>query len=71
MLGNVWEWCSDGYAEYAGEAQTDPSALGSGGVIRGGAWYDDPGGVRAATRLWHAREDRYANLGFRIARGQV
>ena len=46
MHGNVWEWCSDGYAaDYYKQSPVDdpPGALGaSDRVYRGGGWDDEP-----------------------------
>ncbi len=69
MLGNVWEWCSDGYASgyYGDSPGSDPQ--GSPGasyrVIRGGSWGDDPQACRAAVRLCNSPEFRSNDLGFR------
>ena len=52
MQGNVWEWCSDRYGDYAAAAATDPQgpAQGSLRVLRGGSWNGTAGGCRSAYR---------------------
>ncbi|MCP4379521.1 MAG: formylglycine-generating enzyme family protein, partial [bacterium] len=54
MSGNVYEWCQN------------PS--GSTRVVRGGAWYDDAGLCRAASRDDYVPGSRYDYIGFRLLR---
>ncbi|MCY2931705.1 MAG: formylglycine-generating enzyme family protein [Planctomycetota bacterium] len=69
MLGNVWEWCNDGYGEYPSGAVTDPAgADDSRRVLRGGDWRCGPLFCRAAHRFGSAptyRGDVFR--GFRVA----
>ncbi|MFW5845699.1 MAG: formylglycine-generating enzyme family protein, partial [Planctomycetota bacterium] len=52
MLGNVWEWCRDGYAPYPADPSPDHVGGGSGvRVARGGCWADPPEQLRAANRV--------------------
>ncbi len=72
MHGNVWEWCWDQYdKEYYGTSpEHDPTGPDSGlyRVSRGGGWDSLAVGCRAAYRDGLTPENRYFNLGFRLAR---
>ena len=72
MLGNVWEWSSDFWADrYLEGPRSDPAgpAGGAGRVLRGGSWGADARRVRAACRLWFRPVGRDRSLGFRLSRG--
>jgi formylglycine-generating enzyme required for sulfatase activity len=70
MHGNVWEWCADGQRDYADSPERDPEGPGDGDsrVVRGGSWFDRPGGARAAYRGWGLRGNAILrDGGFRFA----
>ena len=70
MLGNVWEWVEDRYAEYPGGSVHDPVGPETGlyRVRRGGAWNGAAVQCRAPFRMGYLPEERKRNLGFRILR---
>jgi formylglycine-generating enzyme required for sulfatase activity len=70
MLGNVWEWCQDGWRTYTAVAAVDPMGpidADAIRVLRGGGWFSSARDVRAACRLLRRPGYRFDNLGFRCA----
>src|SRR5260370_5647999 len=69
MLGNVWEWCQDGYdPEYYKKSPRDdppgpsqPEA--SSRILRGGSWLTVPGNCRPAYRPWRVPAFRNNDFG--------
>jgi len=60
--GNVWEWCLNRYTD-----PDDPSTTGGGDrSLRGGSWFINPAGARAAYRGRGDPGDRGSAVGFRL-----
>ncbi len=75
MLGNVWEWCQDGWdAEFYAKSPSDdpvaPVGASAGRVLRGGSWDGYARLVRAAFRYWLDPGYRNGNVGFRCGEFQ-
>jgi formylglycine-generating enzyme required for sulfatase activity len=70
MLGNVLEWCQDGWHEYTGTAAVDPIGSAEPGVrrvFRGGGWDLSARFVRSAFRIAVEPAGRDDALGFRCS----
>ena len=71
MLGNVFEWCTDGQRSYSLSAVDDPvgeTDVGVVRVVRGGSWFGDARDVRAACRDAGSPDGRRPLFGFRCSR---
>jgi len=73
MLGNVWEWCADGYGS---DAYTQPETTNplyrnpntTERVLRGGCWFLDARSQRVALRGGALPNTKNQYVGFRIVR---
>jgi len=73
MAGNVGEWTTDWYGQYAKDDVTDPVGprTGSARTDRGGGWYSRrEHSIRTSLRYWAGPVIRSSNVGFRCARGR-
>jgi formylglycine-generating enzyme required for sulfatase activity len=69
MLGNVWEWTSDWYADQLPAAVSDPTGPSSGQyrTLRGGSWEDNSDSARVSERDGNLPDFRVSAIGFRYA----
>ena len=68
MLGNVYEWTCSAYTwSYDGREQKC-SVSASTYSLRGGSWFNEPWGVRAAHRTVYLPDGRLLVIGFRLVR---
>jgi serine/threonine protein kinase len=68
MAGNVWEWTQGLYQPYPYESAYGREDSGDPGlrVVRGGAFFDDEYGVRAAFRHDWGSNEGHCSKGFRV-----
>ncbi len=71
MIGNVYQWCQDGYGDYEKGAVSDPTGTDAASlrVLRGGSWSDGPANCRSANRNRRENGIRGDHFGFRVAAG--
>jgi len=73
-MGNVWEWCRDGFPNRSASNVRNEDGLRDSGlspryrVSRGGSFGDEASSARSANRDRDAPEDRNNNLGVRPSR---
>jgi formylglycine-generating enzyme required for sulfatase activity len=69
-LGNVWEWCQDGFGLYSSASVTNPtgSATSSQRLWRSGSFNNNSDSCRASVRNASTPDGFYGSLGFRAAR---
>jgi formylglycine-generating enzyme required for sulfatase activity len=73
MHGNVWEWCSDRYADgYRDRPVSDPRgprfSPGADHVVRGGSWFSGARFCRSVSRRRQSQTTASDSLGFRVVR---
>lgn len=68
MHGNAYQWCSDWYGPYSGDAAIDPQGPDKGvdRVIRGGKYGSGPRYIRSAARYSYNPKNSSVVFGFRV-----
>jgi formylglycine-generating enzyme required for sulfatase activity len=72
LIGNVWEWTADCFADDYGTAPSDSAARNQAGcparAVRGGDWFSTASLLRPAVRATAKPDSRYDDIGFRVVR---
>ncbi len=72
LIGNVWEWTADCFADdYTGAGsdsavRTEPDCKAH--AVRGGDWFSMPASLRPAVRAKASADARHDDIGFRVVR---
>jgi len=70
MAGNVWEWVEDAYDETFYQKSPEQNPLNTlendFRVVRGGSWESIPGYLRSYIRFRLSKDERKADVGFRV-----
>jgi uncharacterized protein (TIGR02996 family) len=67
MLGNVWNWCDDGYRKFTAKEVRDPRGTDEGRHgVRGGSWRSAWFRCRCAARYPYENDFRLDDLGIRV-----
>jgi formylglycine-generating enzyme required for sulfatase activity len=72
MLGNVWEWCMDGFNKdwYSKMPERNPANSGNHPhrIVRGGGWNNNPASIRVSNRIKFEPTYWDNNMGFRCSK---
>ena len=72
LIGNVWEWTADCFADDYGAAPSDGAARTQQGcaarAVRGGDWFSGASLLRPAVRATANPDSHYDDIGFRVVR---
>ena len=75
LIGNVWEWTADCFADdYNGagwEATARTQASCPAHAVRGGDWFSSPSSLRPAVRAKASPDAHHDDIGFRVVRTLV
>ena len=75
MIGNVWEWTADCFADDYRGANADSAARSQADcgsrVVRGGDWFSAAASLRPAIRAKAGPDAHHDDIGFRVARTLV
>lgn len=73
VIGNVYEWCHEGFDDYSSEASVDPVGIAStvSRVVRGPGFLDEPLYQRSAYRSNACPTSRSNLIGFRVVRSVI
>ena len=72
LIGNVWEWTADCFADDYSSAGSDSAARALNNcqtrTVRGGDWFSTPSSLRPAVRAKANPDAHHDDIGFRVVR---